>query len=110
MVQPRRRRRVMSNKRAEAQLQLDKPRNLRLDFNTMCTAEGVLGRTVVRSDIGLSEIRAIVWAGLRHEDRTLTLERVGELLGEADINAVAETVGACLAQFFTQGEAQGAGA
>ena len=25
--------------------------------------------------------RALVWAGLKHEDRSLTIERVGDLLG-----------------------------
>ena len=96
-------------KRAEEQVTLDKPRTLRLDYNAMCAAEGVLGRTVIRQEVGLSEIRAIMWAGLKHEDRALTLERVGELLGEADLAEIMEKVGRCLNNFFTQGEADGTG-
>jgi len=101
---------VMSNaKRAEVLLDLDRPRNLKLDFNTMCVAEGVLGRGVVTNQFGMSEMRALVWAGLRHEDRTLTLEKAGELIGNSNLPDTMEKVAKCLGEFFNQGESQGDG-
>lgn len=96
-------------KRAQATLELDKVRTLVIDFNALCEAEGVLGHTIARPEVGLSELRAIMWAGLRHEDRSLTLSRVGDLIGAADFTNLMETVGNCLGEFFKQGEEQGAG-
>ncbi len=65
---------------------LDRPRRLRLDHNALVTVEELIGKPISRivagGELGFREIRALVFAGLRHDDRRLTLERVGELLDE----------------------------
>ena len=91
----------MANKRrGEAVITLDRPRNLKLTFNAMCEAEGVLKHAVVRGDFGLEDIRALLWAGMKHEDRSLTLNRVGDLMNEADIPLVMEQLAEALGDFF----------
>ena len=94
-------------KRAQVILELDRSRTLVIDFNALCEAEGVLGHTIARQEVGLSELRAIMWAGLRHEDSTLTVKQVGDFIGTYGMNVLSEKVGKCLADFFNQGEAQG---
>lgn len=101
----------MANKEnGEYPITLDRPRILKLDFNTFCAAEGVVGRSVVRQDLGLSEIRALLWAGLRHEDKTLTLEKVGSMLKGPTLTIAMEVVGSAVSDFFAAGEEEGAGA
>jgi hypothetical protein len=100
----------MPNAKDEIVIELDKPRVFKLTFNAFCDAEGVVGHSVLRQDLGLSEIRALLWAGLRHEDRTLTIERVGAMLADGNkmtevMNVVAESVNS----FFASGEVEGTG-
>jgi len=101
----------MGNKEtSEYPITLDKPRTLKLDFNAFCDAEGVVGHTVIRTDLGMSEIRALLWAGLKHEDRTLTVAKVGEMISGKDLQPVMEVVTTAVAEFFATGEEEGTGA
>jgi hypothetical protein len=64
-------------------------RRIRFDMNALAELEGVLGRSVAEilsgdgHALGFAAIRALVWAGLRHEDRGLTLDRAGMLIQSA---------------------------
>lgn len=63
---------------------LDKPRNLRFDVNAISDFEDKTGKSVTSlgdETSGLSIMRSLLWAGLKHEDRGLTLERVGNIMG-----------------------------
>jgi hypothetical protein len=102
--------RKMVNEKSETIIELDRPRTLKLTFNAFCDAEGVVGHSVLRQDLGLSEIRALLWAGLKHEDRTLTIQKVGELLGDgAKMAEVMNVVASAVNDFFAAGEAEGVG-
>jgi len=76
-------------------IELDRPRNIRLNTNALVKAEEVLGRPLSEfgTSFGLKEIRAMLWAGLLHEDQSLTLDAVGELMDEAGYEYVTEKVG-----------------
>ena len=70
-------------------IELDKRRNLRFDYNALCELEGHLGVSIpnlgnilASGSVGLKEIRAILWAGLLHEDESLTVKKVGEILDD----------------------------
>jgi hypothetical protein len=89
-------------------IELDRPRRLRFDVNALAELEMALGgqsfSEVLSGEMGLATIRALLWAGLRHEDRGITLERAGLLMQKAieggtpltDILAkVSEAVTAC---------------
>ena len=84
--------------------------HLRYTFNALIALEDELGIPI--SDIGsilsdkvkLRPIRALVWAGLIHEDKGLTLEGVGEMLGLSDLAAIAEKVGEAFMLAFPDAE------
>jgi len=74
---------------------LDKPRNIRLNTNALVKVEEVLGRPIsdFGASFGIKEIRAMLWAGLLHEDKSLSLDTAGDLIDEAGFEYVAEKVG-----------------
>lgn len=62
---------------------LDKERHLRFDINSLADLEQVQGRTlgdIMVGGIGLDVTRALLWAGLKHEDSRLTVRAAGDLL------------------------------
>lgn len=76
-----------------------KTRNLRLDFNALVLLEDELGIPI--ADIGklmsgavhLKTLRAIMWAALVHEDKTLTVKGVGAMIDPgADMARVADAI------------------
>ncbi|SMO48822.1 gene transfer agent family protein [Melghirimyces algeriensis] len=86
----------MANKqRGYVQIELDRPRRLKYDMNALTELEDALDRPVTQlndQSIGIKELRALLWAGLIHEDRELTLEGAGELVEMENIQTVSEKV------------------
>ena len=53
------------------------------------------------ASVSIKDLLAIVYAGLYHEDKELTLEQVGDLIDEySTLNEVAEKVGKALTEAF----------
>jgi hypothetical protein len=76
-------------------VKLDKQRNFRFTFNAFCELEDVLDRplTELQKGFKMKDLRALVWAGLLHEEPELTIEQAGDLIDEAEsIEEVAEAV------------------
>ena len=74
---------------------LDKPRTLVIDFNALCRVEEVTGQSMLVGAPAFSSmivLRALTWAGLLHEDPTLTLEAVGAMLGDADSAVMLDSI------------------
>ena len=64
-------------------IQLDRPRVLCMSFNALCKAEEVTGMSFLVGEPAFSSMRvmrALVWAGLLHEDPSLTIEKAGDLI------------------------------
>ncbi len=84
--------------------ELDKPRTLRYGINALAKIEDITGKNLMKLDltnIGVKDLLAIVYAGLYHEDKTLTIEKVGDLIDEhSDLKQVAEKVGEALTLAF----------
>ncbi len=82
-------------------LELDRPRKLRFGMNSLIMIEELTGKSLVNMDmtaIGFKDIRAIIYAGLYADDKTLTPDQVGDLIDEySDI----QTVSAKLEEAFT---------
>lgn len=86
-------------------LALDRQRTLRLPFNSLVALGKATGKNPLKGDFWESfddpeRIRVILWACLIHEDKSLTVEQVGELvtldrLGEI-ASAIAATVNAAM--------------
>jgi hypothetical protein len=85
-------------------IELDKPRTLRYGINALAKVEDSIGKPIVGLDLehlGIKELLAIVHAGLFHEDKTLTIEQVGDLIDDySDLNIVAEKLGEALTEAF----------
>ena len=65
--------------------QLDKARNIRFTSRALATIEKKLNIkfTKLNSDtIGITELYTILWAGLTHEDASLTIDKVMDLVDE----------------------------
>lgn len=66
------------------EIELDKKRRLRFDFNAFSLAEKETGKNFLSgvnwTALSAIEVRAILWAGLVWDDPTLTVEDVGAML------------------------------
>jgi hypothetical protein len=85
-------------------INLDKPRTLRFGINALAKIEDVTGKPLMHLDlnsIGIKDLLAIVYSGLYHEDKNLTIDQVGDLIDEySNLNDVAESVGKALTLAF----------
>lgn len=87
----------MSLPRVKVQLRLqDKDRTLVLSFNALCMAEEVtninflMGENITFSSLRV--LRALVWAGLIHEDPNLSLGEAGDMIEEAGADNVTDAI------------------
>ena len=89
-------------------IELDRPRTLRYGINALAKVEDLTGKSVMAldlSNVGIKDLLVIIYAGLYHEDKTLTVEAVGDLIDEySDINTVADKVGKALTLAFGKPE------
>lgn len=87
---------MANKKRGYVEIELDKKRKLRYDFNAMCELEDVLGRPLQElsdKNLRMKDMRAMLWAGLLHQDPDLDILEVGNLIDEAEsMQYVAEKV------------------
>jgi hypothetical protein len=76
------------------QIALDKPRTVKFDFNANVKLEKETGvNTLMENPIDKDHmngamLRAMLWAGLLHEDKVLTIEQVGAMITSRNSNAV----------------------
>ncbi len=63
-------------------IELDRMRHLRFTPNAIADAETAMGKNLLAivAEGGVRATRAFLWAGLKWEDRSLTLEKVGILI------------------------------
>jgi len=91
-------------------IDLDKTRHLRYDFNALCEIEEGLGITLpelgtkLSGKIKLSDLRTVVWAGLIHEDESLSIKQVGALLVPSKLGEIAEKVSKAFSEAFPSDE------
>ncbi|WP_339273618.1 hypothetical protein MKY59_20995 [Paenibacillus sp. FSL W8-0426] len=75
-------------------VELDKPRNIVFDLNAFIELEEIYGSKKEALEAlqtgGLKHIRAWLWAGLVHEDRSLTVEQVGRIFSDTDPEDIIE--------------------
>ena len=106
---------------AQITIQLDRERTIRFNFKALHLLEKILGSkaftliddlaTKVKGEkedagrslmgvIGFTEARALLYAGLIHEDKTLTVERAEELMEEAPGESPSEKFGYIVAILY----------
>lgn len=86
----------------------DKPRTLRYGINALVKVEDLTGKNITALDlshVGIKDLLIIVYAGLCHEDKTLTLEKVGDLIDEySNITEIADKLGEAFTLAFGKAE------
>jgi hypothetical protein len=87
---------------------LDKARNFRYNMKAISKIEKTLNTTLSKIDfnnISMEEIATVVWAGLIHEDKDLTVDKVMDLIDEhSDVETVIEIMGKALGEAFGNGK------
>lgn len=81
--------------RGEVTIDLDRPRKLRIDFNSIIETEELLKESFDLTrifDSGAKGIRTLLWVCLKKEDPSLTIEQVGEMIGLCDQAKVMEAI------------------
>jgi hypothetical protein len=70
-------------------------RHLHYNLNSLEIIEDLTGSTLdkITQNISMKTLKVLVYAGLIHEDKDLTVEAVGEMIGFGDIQAVSEAIG-----------------
>lgn len=65
-------------------VEVDRPRELRIDFNVICEVEKLTGMNFLvdpSTVLSAQAIRALCWCSWKQEDPTLTLEQTGLIIG-----------------------------
>ena len=75
-------------------LRLDKDYELRFDNRAGCTFEQITGKKMTElSDISLTDMNALIYAGIKKKNPNLTLDDVIDLIDEhADIEAISKLI------------------
>lgn len=69
-----------------ALIELDRPREVRFDFNAIADIEEMAGKSIAvllsEENLGFNTIRLLMWAGLKHDDEKLSKQQVGTMIFE----------------------------
>lgn len=97
--------------RGEVDVQVgDKSYVLRFSINAMVAAESVMGLGIsdiiaeLQASPKLGTLRTVMWAGLREYQPKITLDAVGDIIGELGLQKAGEIIGDALAKAFPAGD------
>lgn len=90
-------------------IELDRPRRLRFDFNALASYEEATGTSVLGDGLEKSlgsatNIRALLWAALLHEEPELTQQQVGAMMHLGNVNELSEKLRDAIAQAVPDSE------
>lgn len=90
-------------------IKLDKERTLRFTTKAIAAFERKIGKPFSKiddfDDLYLDEKLSLIWAGLLHEDKDLTVDGVFDLIDDhSDIFTVMESIGEALEMAFSSEE------
>lgn len=98
----------MANKhRGYVDIVLDKKRRLKFNMNALTELEDVLGIPITglsSQKVGMKELRAMLWAGLLHEEPELTLREAGDLMEVENLNEISTKITEAMTLAFPQNE------
>lgn len=90
---------------------LDKARNMRLGMKAISLVEKKLKKPIAKLDMDnltMEDMATIIWAGLFHEDKSLNVDKVMDLIDEhSNIRDVMTAVGEAISQAFGDSEESG---
>ena len=88
---------------------LDKERTLKYDLNSFIELEELYGsiegalKEMEKGTGQMKAVRAVLWAGLLHEDPSLTVKSVGAMLSLRNLDAVSQTLSAAIEAALPKG-------
>ena len=84
----------MAKEKKMVTVNLDKERHLYFTLNSLELIEDMTGTSVdkIGDNMNMRVLKVIVYAGLVHEDKTLTVDEVGEMIGVEKIEEVSKAV------------------
>ncbi|MCX7903281.1 MAG: hypothetical protein N2486_02110 [Caloramator sp.] len=89
-------------------VQLDKMRNLRYGMKALHTIEKKFKKKISEidmSNMSIEEIATFIWAGLVHEDSSLTVEKVMDLIDEySNLTTISQKMSEAFALAFGEEE------
>lgn len=90
-------------------VKLDRQRVLRYTFGALVALENETGEsfsaTADKLQAGsMAAINLLLWAGLRHEDRSLTPEDVADMVEVDQLTAISEAIAEAVAKAFPEDE------
>lgn len=91
---------VTSIKNKSISVMLDTERHLKFDLNAFACLEELYGsipEALQALEKGsIKAVRALLWAGLLHEDENLTERQVGSFVGMENLQSISESINAAL--------------
>lgn len=91
-------------------IQLDKSRNFRYGMKAISLIEKKLKKPVAKIDmenLTMEDAAVMIWAGLQHEDRGLTPDKVMELVDDhSDLTTIMTAMGEAFQGAFGTGESE----
>lgn len=97
----------------EVRINLDKQRTLRFDMNAFIELEEVYGNiNKAFEDMKKGKIkalRAFLYAGLKHEDESLTVQGIGRMIGASDFDSLADQIIASIDESLPEDDGLGNG-
>jgi hypothetical protein len=83
-------------------IMLDKERHLKFDLNAFAELEEIYGDFQVAMNAmqnrSIKAIRAMLWAGLIHEDEKLTIKQVGSMIDMTNINKIVSAISKAISE------------
>lgn len=87
-----------------ATIKLDRERELKLGMRALYNVEKKMGKKISKidmEDIGIEEMAVLLWAGLQSDDKSLTVEKVLDLVDQyATLQDVGAAIGKALEEAF----------
>jgi DNA-binding protein YbaB len=85
-------------------IELDKTRTLRYGYKSLILMEELLGTTMGKiqfDNVSMMDLAKILYAGLKHEDKDLTIDSLIDILDEqSDIAMISEMIGKAITDAF----------
>lgn len=92
----------------KVQVELDRPRTIKFDLNAFIELEEMYGSidgALKEMEKGsIKAVRAILWAGLIHEDESLTLKQVGSMVDMDNLPRITEALSQAISDSLPEKE------
>ncbi len=89
-------------------IELDKPRNIKITFNTLKLIEKATGKNTLKQEtwenMSASDMIDFLWACLVHEDKDLKAEDVGEMIHPGNMKQVSEILSKAFKESTSQSD------